>query len=112
MAWQDTLNELQKAAIASQSTNQAVVAGPGTGKTKTIIHKALQLIEEENTQSDKLRIVNFTNAGVFDLRKRISIDPTYSAVDPNTATTFHSLALRVLRAVRCEKYTRTFSHAG
>ena len=99
MNWADGLNKQQREAIASDSPNGCVVAGPGTGKTRTLLGKALQLIEEEEVPPHRIRIVNFTNAGIYDLRRTVGGDERYSAIDPRTIRTFHSLALSALTRV-------------
>ena len=99
MTWADDLNEQQREAIAGESPNGCVVAGPGTGKTRTLLGKALYLIEDEEVPPGRLRIVNFTNAGIDDLRQTIESDDKYAAIDPKTISTFHSLALSALRRV-------------
>jgi len=100
MPWEDELNEKQVVAIQSAVQNNAVVAGPGTGKTRTLLRKALQLVEEEVAPVSAIRIVNFTNSGVFDLKKRIGTPGRYRALSPDMASTFHSLALLMLRAAK------------
>ena len=97
MTWSDSLNEQQQAAIVSGQQNGCVIAGPGTGKTRTLLRKALHLIEEEEVPPDRLRIVNFTNAGVNDLIHAAKSNEEYRRIDPATITTFHSLALRSLK---------------
>ena len=84
MTWADDLNEQQREAIAGESPNGCVVAGPGTGKTRTLLGKALYLIEDEEVPPGRLRIVNFTNAGIDDLRQTIESDDKYAAIDPKT----------------------------
>jgi len=100
MAWSDGLNAEQRSAVESLASNVAVIAGPGTGKTRTLLHKALQLIELEIAAANDIRIVNFTKAGVHDLRRKLISGPAYSRIDPHSATTFHSLALKILLAVQ------------
>ena len=99
MVWDESLNDSQRKAIEDDSPNVAVVAGPGTGKTLTLLRKALQLIEEEIAAPDRIRIANFTKAGVHDLRMKLVSEPEYSQIDPSSAGTFHSLALKTLRTV-------------
>ena len=99
MAWHDVANDRQIAAIASVLKNTAVIAGPGTGKTLTLLTKAVQLIEEEALTGDRIRIVNFTNAGVIDLKCKIATDSKYGGVRADNVSTFHSLALRALSRV-------------
>lgn len=98
MSWTDGVSPEQQSVIRDPIENVAVVAGPGTGKTRTLLHKALYLIEEKSVSPGLLRIVNFTNTGVRDLKKRVKAEPIYSAIDPDSITTFHSLALRFLRS--------------
>lgn len=108
LSWSNSLNDEQRGAVESTIQNVALIAGPGTGKTRTLLNKALQLIEEEVAPADRVRIVNFTNAGVFDLRRKLVSDPTYSRIDARSATTFHSLALRILFAVRSAAIPKPF----
>ena len=96
MPWADRLDEQQHKAVVGVSPNGCVVAGPGTGKTRILLAKALRLIQDEEVPPDRLRIVNFTNAGIHDLRRTVGTDDTYAAIDPRTIRTFHSLALSAL----------------
>ncbi len=96
MPWDVDLNDLQKEAIRNSSQNRAVIAGPGTGKTMTLLRKALQLVEDRPPAH--LRVVNFTNAGVHDLRRKVATQPEYAPIRARNITTFHSLALRALHA--------------
>lgn len=99
MPWAEIVNDEQRDAIKNGAPNCSVVAGPGTGKTRTLLAKALQLIEEEIVPAGRLRIVNFTNAGVRDLKRRLLLDERFAPIDQSTITTFHSLALGALRRV-------------
>ena len=83
-----------------------MIAGPGTGKTYCLLHKALQITEEETTTADRIRVVNFTNAGVRDLRRKVETQAEYASLNPETITTFHSLALRALLRVRARGVPR------
>ena len=99
MTWRDLVNEQQKAAIKSDQKNTCVIAGPGTGKTRTLLLKAVQLIEDEAATSERIRIVNFTNQGVVDLKSKITTEPNYAPISEDKTSTFHSLALRALSQV-------------
>ena len=96
MAWSEGLNDEQRDAITSEYLNGCVIAGPGTGKTRTLLRKALQLVQEQEVPAHRLRIVNFTNAGVSDLINSVQSNEEYRVIDTETITTFHSLALRAL----------------
>ncbi len=41
------LNSQQQAAISAEERTVAVVAGPGTGKTKTLVDRIAWLVEEQ-----------------------------------------------------------------
>jgi superfamily I DNA/RNA helicase len=99
MVWSDLANERQVAAISSGLKNTSVIAGPGTGKTRTLLAKAVQLIEDEAARPDRIRIVNFTNSGVHDLRSKIATESNYFELCSENVSTFHSLALRALSKV-------------
>ena len=47
----DNLNKEQQKAVLTENKHTMVLAGAGTGKTKTIIHKIIQLIENNKTPS-------------------------------------------------------------
>ena len=98
MKWAVGLNAEQQAAI-SASSHAALIAGPGTGKTRTLLAKTLQLIEDESATAGRIRLVNFTNAGVRDLKRKVRADSAYASISQDQITTFHSLALRSLLSV-------------
>ncbi len=90
------LNPLQLEAV-SYPAHAAVIAGPGTGKTKTLLGKAGHLMTNDGVDGARIRVVNFTNAGVRDIRRKL-LDPGANiALSADRVTTFHSLALRSLR---------------
>lgn len=97
MVWRDHASLEQCEAIASPG-NCCVIAGPGTGKTRTLLVKALQLIEDNVAAANRIRIVNFTNDGTLDLKRQITEKEHFAAViDPESVSTFHSLALTALK---------------
>ena len=100
MSWTELVTDEQRRAIEAEFQNRALIAGPGTGKTRTLLAKGLQLIEEEVATAANLRIVNFTTAGVRDLKRKLSEFEQFSVIDPATITTFHSLALGALKRVK------------
>lgn len=72
-----------------------VVAGPGTGKTTTLVHRIKHLIEQGVSPS-KILVLTFTNKAANELveRMRASVIPGASDV---WAGTFHSFGLEFLR---------------
>jgi len=62
----------QQAAIAARG-NVVVVAGAGTGKTRTLVERCLECLLHENPRPslDQLLIVTFTEAAAAELRLRL-----------------------------------------
>ncbi|MBI4660707.1 MAG: UvrD-helicase domain-containing protein [Verrucomicrobia bacterium] len=63
------LTESQRDAIAARG-NVIVVAGAGTGKTRTLVERSLALVEEGRSLEDIL-MVTFTEAAATEMRSRI-----------------------------------------
>jgi len=51
--------------------NVLVMAGAGTGKTKTLVARCLHCLEQENASLDQLLIVTFTEAAAAEMRQRL-----------------------------------------
>src|SRR5207237_839323 len=65
-----TLTAAQRQAI-QQRGNVLVVAGAGTGKTSTLVHRCISLLLEENCSLDEILMVTFTEAAAAEMRSRI-----------------------------------------
>ena len=61
----DSLNPAQQAAVEAEEPAVAVVAGPGTGKTKTLVACIAHLIERRGVKPDEITAVTFTNQAAF-----------------------------------------------
>jgi ATP-dependent exoDNAse (exonuclease V) beta subunit len=66
----DSLTPSKRQAIAARG-NVLVMAGAGTGKTRTLVACCLDCLERERTSLDELLIVAFTEAAVAELRQRL-----------------------------------------
>ncbi len=64
------MNESQKQAVTAPDRHLLVVAGPGTGKTLTIVRKIAHLLEQ-GVSSDQIVAVTFTNRAAQEMRARI-----------------------------------------
>lgn len=49
----------------------AVVAGPGTGKTKTLTARIAWLIEQQGARPEEITAVTFTNQAAAEMRQRL-----------------------------------------
>jgi ATP-dependent helicase/nuclease subunit A len=60
----------QRRAVEARD-NVLVMAGAGTGKTKTLVDRCLHCLENDGAQVDELLIVTFTEAAAAELRVRL-----------------------------------------
>jgi DNA helicase-2/ATP-dependent DNA helicase PcrA len=89
------LNDAQKIAVEATEGPLMIVAGAGAGKTKTITHRIMHLIEKGISPKNILAIT-FTNKAAKEMRERIDkMVPLYLG-HPHVAT-FHALGVRMLR---------------
>ena len=65
-------NNGQKEAISSANGPVLITAGPGTGKTYTLVQRAIYLIEECGVQPENLFIATFTEKAAKELITRIT----------------------------------------
>jgi ATP-dependent helicase/nuclease subunit A len=65
--------------------NVLVMAGAGTGKTKTLVERCLDCLENDSSQVDELLIVTFTEAAAAEMRSRLrkSLEEKISAQPQN-----------------------------
>ncbi len=92
------MNRAQREAVHSCGGTIAVIAGPGTGKTYTLIEHIRYLIEEQQVDPNEITAVTFTNKAAGELRerlnKRLTNKRTARAVHIGT---FHSICLALLQ---------------
>lgn len=90
-----TLDESQRAAAHSAHTPLLVAAGPGTGKTRTLVGRILHLLEEGVTP-DRIVALTFSNKAGEEMRERIErLAP--EAAPKIWIGTFHAFGLELLR---------------
>lgn len=99
----DGLNPAQKKAVAKTEGPLLVLAGAGSGKTRVITHRIVELILKGIAPRNILA-VTFTNKAAKEMRERVfKLIDTYASsaragLDSSpTVTTFHSLGVRILR---------------
>lgn len=94
MAWGEGLLSEQRAAASYTGSHARLLAGPGTGKTRTLIQRICYLVEERNVPTDQILVISFTRATAGELGKRIA--ESMSADKPPSASTLHSFSLKEL----------------
>lgn len=104
----ESLNEKQREAVTAVEGPLLILAGAGSGKTKTITHRSAYLIREKGVRPEEILAVTFTNKAAGEMKHRIfrllgMPEPRYASVrgkvshrDPFVGT-FHSLCVRILR---------------
>lgn len=94
------LNAAQKEAVLHENSPLLILAGAGSGKTKTLTHRVAYLVREKNIQPNHILAVTFTNKAAKEMRERVA---SLLGVDEPDRTffpwmgTFHSICVRLLR---------------
>ncbi len=91
----EALNPSQERAVKHFGKPLLIIAGAGSGKTKTLAHKVEFLIREKGIAPERLLAITFTNKAGKEIRDRVK---RVAGVDLPWAGTFHSMALRLLRS--------------
>lgn len=87
------LNEEQKQAVETFEGPIRVLAGAGTGKTRTLISRVGHLMKSEIAKSNEILLLTFTNKAAHELNERL----VRAELPRVHATTFHGLAAGLLR---------------
>lgn len=88
-------DEFQQAAIEAP-TPALVVAGPGSGKTSTLIGRASYLIEQQGVLPEEILALTFSRKAAQEMQERLQqILPP--GLPPPTISTFHSFCAELLR---------------
>ena len=95
--WFNQLNSAQQAAAAHTSTPLAIVAGPGTGKTRTLTVRIARLIEGNGAEPSSILAVTFTNRAAEEMRERLTELLGTERSSLITVGTFHQLGASLLR---------------
>lgn len=92
----DSLNQAQREAVGALDGPVLILAGAGTGKTRTVTCRIAHMLERKIPPADILA-VTFTNKAASEMRERIGGMVSKKAADAMTVCTFHSLCVRILR---------------
>ncbi|MEV5746283.1 UvrD-helicase domain-containing protein [Actinoallomurus sp. NPDC052308] len=92
----DGLDPDQRAAAAHPGGPLLIIAGPGTGKTRTLTHRIAHLVGERGVPPERCLAITFTRRAAEEMRERLD------ALLPGrahrlTVTTFHGLGALILR---------------
>jgi DNA helicase-2/ATP-dependent DNA helicase PcrA len=105
---QSTANKQQLEAIFATDGPVLIIAGPGSGKTFTLVERIVYLITQKGVAPESLFVVTFTDKAARELTTRISNRLTEVGIRFNLNDmylgTFHSICLRLLEDYR--EFTR------
>lgn len=92
----EELNEPQRQACLATDGPVLVLAGAGSGKTRTLTYRIAHLIQSQGVHPGQILAFTFTNKAAREMKNRIS-----ALVGPDSRFmwigTFHSVAVRILR---------------
>lgn len=96
-AWLSSLNPQQLAAVTHADGPLLVVAGAGTGKTRTLAYRVAYLLSA-GVQPEDVLLLTFTRRAADEMRKRAAAVTMFPmAAHRVWAGTFHGMANRLLR---------------
>lgn len=96
-----TANGNQKQAILATEGPVLIIAGPGTGKTFTLVKRAVYLITEKEVKPENIMIATFTEKAAKEIITRISNELLRLNINVNINElyigTIHSICLRLIK---------------
>ncbi len=90
------LNPAQRTAVTHVDGPLLILAGAGTGKTKTLVHRIAHLIRSAQVPPARILAVTFTNRAATEMRERVH---AFVGTEARAVAlgTFHALGVRILR---------------
>ncbi len=96
----EDLNPRQKEAVETSEGAILILAGPGSGKTKTLTYRLVNLLQK-GVPPENILSLTFTNKAAGEMRQRVAVVLPSHAPQISSGRlflgTFHSLAARILR---------------
>lgn len=97
-----TLNPEQQSAVDHVAGPCLVTATPGSGKTRTLTQRAINLIKQHNVQPSNILCLTFTNKAANEMRERIAESLGEAVTSKVWISTFHHFCLGVLKKYTAE----------
>ena len=99
------LNDAQQEAVMHGEGPAMIVAGPGSGKTLTILRRLLYLIVERHIPADKILVITYTKEAALSMQQKFydqkeSLFKDYSLQGYVSFGTFHSFFYQIIRSIK------------
>ena len=105
----NNLNDEQRKAAKKVEGSSLILAGAGSGKTRTVTYKIAYMVKELNINPSSILALTFTNKAANEMKERIIELIGDNSNDMNIST-FHSFAVRLLRIYAKEiGYSNSFN---
>ena len=91
----EDLNETQRALVTDENdTNSLILAGPGSGKTRVIVHRVAYLLRVRRVPAEAIIVLTFNRHAASEIRMRL-----HALVERDawglTVMTYHAMAMRL-----------------
>ncbi|MDR1043670.1 MAG: ATP-dependent helicase [Candidatus Adiutrix sp.] len=97
----DGLDGSQVAAVTSRDPVLCVVAGPGSGKTRVLVHRAAWLLRENLVRPEEMLLTTFTRKAAEELAPRLAAALPFRPESGRVrVSTLHALAYDILKKQR------------
>ena len=93
----DNLNLQQQAAVTCVDRPLLIVAGPGTGKTRTLTQRIAYLVTAQGVPPEQILAITFTNKAAAEMQRRLQRALGEPVAARLTVKTFHALGAMILR---------------
>ena len=92
----ESLNAAQRKAVQTLQGPVLILAGAGTGKTRTVTCRIAHMVDR-GISPKSILAVTFTNKAALEMRERVGQMVERKAARQIMVSTFHSLCVRILR---------------
>ncbi|CAJ0844934.1 9088_t:CDS:2 [Entrophospora sp. SA101] len=96
MEFLQELNEQQKQAVYEEHPRICVIAGPGCGKTKTLVSRLIYLLSSQKAQPQNILVLTFAKKAIKEIKKRVFSHITTVSPKDVHIYNFHSFCFHVL----------------